>query len=136
MGPLVSDASDPLFVGPGTAQRSGLQRALGSLIERWSGEVMSSSDLYRIYRTKATHYAEMRNGWGSAPAVWSYLAVKFLGREQHDYLRGDGNDSELWGLGRDSRVPRELRLAHAFCFDQAMCPIERLGELAEACEEV
>lgn len=95
---------------------------------------MSSSDLYRVYRTKTAHYAEMRNGWGTAPVVWSYLVVRFLGRARHDYLRE--NDQELWSLCRAERVPRELRLVHAFCCDQAICPLDRLADLATACEEV
>lgn len=97
---------------------------------------MSTSDLYRVYRTRATHFAELRNGWGSAPVLWRHLVVRFLGREQHDYLRSGGNDSELWDLARDPRVPVSLRLAHAFCCDQAVCPVDRLKELAEACERV
>lgn len=95
---------------------------------------MSTSDLYRVYRTKATHFAEFHNGWGSAPVVWSYLGVKFLGRERHDYMRS--NDTELWELARDPRVPVSLRLVHAFCCDQTICPNERLGDLADACEYV
>lgn len=93
---------------------------------------MSSSDLYRVYRTKATHFAELRNGWGSAPVVWRHLVVRFLWRAPHDYLRSD-ND-ELWRLTKDPRVPLPLRLVHAFCCDQAVCPIDRLTDLADACD--
>lgn len=93
---------------------------------------MSSSTLYRVYRTKATQYAEMRNGWGTAPVIWSYLCVKYLHRQPHEYLLP--NDTALWDLARSEVVPRELRLVHAFCCDQAMCPMDRLAELAEACE--
>lgn len=90
---------------------------------------MSSSDLYRLYRTKAVHYAEMRNGWGTAPVVWRHLSNRFLGKEMSPLM----DDPELWKLARDTRVPLPFRLVHAFCCDQAMCPIDRLTELADAC---
>ena|ERR1700691_2864514 len=47
---------------------------------------MSSSTLYRVYRTRARQYAEMRNGWGTAPVIWSYLCVHYLNRQPHGAL--------------------------------------------------
>ena len=95
---------------------------------------MSTSDLYRVYRTRATHVAEMQNGWGTGPVVWRHLVIRFLGRDPHDYLRD--NDQELYRLAFDPRVPRPLRLAQAFCADLAFCPFARLEEFADACRAV
>lgn len=99
---------------------------------------MSTSDLYRVYRTKATHYAEYRNGWGSAPPLWNYLCNTFLG-STNGWLCFDKEQSQrLWDLAIDERMPRLLRIAHAFCFDRGYCPTlqRRVKELAEACDEV
>lgn len=95
---------------------------------------MSTSDLYRVYRTKATHIAEYRNGHGTAPLVWGYLNVFYLGGSRYGW--GIGRDLDpLWALSKDPRVPRSVRIAHAFTFDQAVCPMERITELADALDE-
>lgn len=96
---------------------------------------MSTSDLYRVYRTKTTHLAEFRNGWGTAPLLWEYLSERFIGAE-YRWCFDAGKDRRLWDLATDERVPRSLRLAHAFTFDRGICPLTRVGELADACDEV
>ena len=67
---------------------------------------MSTSDLYLVYKTTATHFAEFRNGWGSAPILWGYLSETYLGRPWSML-----DDSELWDLVDDTRVAPSLRLA-------------------------
>ena len=94
---------------------------------------MSTSDLYRVYRTKASHIAEYRNGWGSAPLLWGYLNEKYLGGTRYGW--SGINNSPLWALSKDMRVPRSLRITHAFTFDQSVCPVDRVSELADALEE-
>lgn len=95
---------------------------------------MSTSDLYRVYGTKATHIAEFRNGWGSAPVVWGYLCEKYLGGTRTSW--GINTPLEkLWALSADERVPRCLRLTLGFTYDWAVCPPKKAGELADALEE-
>lgn len=95
---------------------------------------MSYSTIYRIFRTTATSYADFRNGWGTAPLLWDYLAKTFIGSRFtfFDYSR----DNLLWDLAKDSRVARDLRLAHAWTFDRALCPLGRAIEMANACDVV
>lgn len=95
---------------------------------------MSTTDLYRVYRTTATPIAEFRNGWGSAPVIWGYLNQRYLGGDRFNW--GLGRDCEpLWNLAKDERVPRAIRLVHAFTFDNALCPVDRTHELADACDD-
>jgi len=58
-----------------------------------------------------------------------------LGKKHGDWLWA-GN--ELWSLA-DSiyslKVPRELRLVHAFSLDRAVCPINKIEDLANCCEK-
>lgn len=93
---------------------------------------MSTSDIYRVYRTTARHVAEFRNGWGSAPILWGFLNQKYLGKDRYSMF---GDQKDLWALVRDDRVPRCLRIAHAFTFDRSVCPPDRIAELADACDE-
>jgi hypothetical protein len=95
--------------------------------------LMSTSHLYRIYRTKATQFAEYHNSHGSAPVVWGHLRERFLGQERFGFYQ---DDKPLWALARDPRVPLPLRLCHAFTFDLAFCPVEHIAGLADACERV
>lgn len=92
---------------------------------------MSTSDLYRVYRTTASRVAEFRNGWGTAPLLWDHLSANFAGGRKWIF-----EAEYLWPLANDERVPNALRLAHAFTFDGAVCPINRTSEFADACDEV
>lgn len=94
---------------------------------------MSTSDLYSVYKTKAKHIAEFGNGHGTAPAIWGYLCKKHLNMESYAWLTAG---SKLWDLSKDPRVSTHMRLVHAFTFNRALCPLDRLNELAEACEKV
>lgn len=96
---------------------------------------MSTSDLYRVYRTKAVHMTEFRNGWGTAPLLWDYLAKQFIGPDFQWVCQREG-DRRLWDLYRDGRVPRSLRLVHAFTMDHIICPPDQVAEFADACDEV
>jgi hypothetical protein len=93
---------------------------------------MSTSDLYRLYRTKATHFAEFRNGWGSAPILWGHLCVTYLGREFHGWGGLTGNDQKpLWDLVHNKKVPECVRIAHAFTMDYSYCPVARIKDAAD-----
>jgi hypothetical protein len=94
---------------------------------------VSSSDIYGVFKTTATHRASFRNGHGTAPLIWGYLNTHFLGREYNGWLFAD--NGPLWKLVSDERVPLAIRITHAFCMDLAYCPASRIAELASACDE-
>jgi hypothetical protein len=91
---------------------------------------MSYSTLCAIYKTVATGLREYRNGWGTGPAVWDYLSTKYLGTSWG--LRGD---DRLWKLARDASVPLPVRACHAFTFDGAVIPRDKLSEMADLLQE-
>lgn len=89
---------------------------------------MSRATLYKVYKTKRTQLAEFSNSHGSAPPVWEWLAVHHLGAS-HYY----GVTDSLWKLAKDTQVPVDVRLCHAFTFDYAVVPPEHFGRMSEAC---
>jgi hypothetical protein len=95
---------------------------------------MSTSDLYRISKTVATHLKRYSNGHGTAPVIWDILCADYLGFSYE--RRPLGDLSVLWDLAQDTAVPLQLRLVHAFCFDAAIVRPEDLTELADACDQV
>jgi len=92
---------------------------------------MSTSTLYKVYKTTRTEIADYRNGHGSAPPVWDWLSSHFLGIQGY-YGAGD----KLWALAKDERVPLNVRLCHAFTFDYAVVPPKHFGLMGEACAEM
>ncbi len=97
---------------------------------------MSTSDLYFVNKKSTRHIAEFRDGHGTAPVLWSVLCVEYLGWDEYDWSFGhEGKMRSLWELAFDPRVPFHLRLCHAFTFDRAVCPKDKLLELASACVE-
>jgi hypothetical protein len=87
---------------------------------------MSYSTLYKVYKTKVTTLKEYRNGWGTAPVIWDYLEAKYL--ESKTSIWTDAQP--LWGLWKDQRVPKSLRMIHLFCMDGAIIRIENITEAA------
>ncbi|RYD62149.1 MAG: hypothetical protein EOP83_15330 [Verrucomicrobiaceae bacterium] len=90
---------------------------------------MSESTLYEVFRTKVYMIDEYKNGRGSGPILWDYLAETYLGGR---IGFGEGYDP-LWALGRDRRVPMEERLCLVMTFDNAVIEPDRIRELALAC---
>lgn len=74
---------------------------------------------------------EFQNGHGTGPVIWGYLCKEYLGMESNAWLFGD--NKKLWALINDKNVPRDIRLVHAFTFNDALCPNKRINEMAEAC---
>lgn len=89
---------------------------------------MSYSTLYAIYKTKAAEVSEYRNGWGSGPIIWDYLSKEFLGLPGWSF----SNDSGLWGLAIDPKVPLGLRACLAITLDYAMVLAKDAKIMAEA----
>lgn len=89
---------------------------------------MSTSDLYILNRKSTTHFAEFRNGWGSGPACWDYLAAKY---GVHSTL---SNMQPVWDLASDKRLAHHERVALMMTFDRAFVPLQNLKDAAESCE--
>jgi len=96
---------------------------------------MSTSDLYILNRKSTRHLAEFRNGWGSAPRCWDYLAGKYLGEAGGSVMGGGDLSRRVWALARDQSVSAEERLALMMTFDGAYVPIEHLETAGVACKK-
>lgn len=92
---------------------------------------MSESTLYEVFLTKVSMIEEFKNGYGTGPAIWDYLAKTYLGRP--DGLGYGGDDKPLWALARDPRVPLEQRIVHTMTFDHAIITPDTIREAALAC---
>ncbi len=93
---------------------------------------MSTSDLYILNAKSTTHLAEFRNGWGSGPRCWDYLAAKYLGRVGSSMML---DMQPVWDLARDERLAHHERVALMMTFDRAYTPIKHLSDAADACEK-
>lgn len=99
---------------------------------------MSTSDLYIINGKSVSHVAEYRNGWGSAPICWDFLADRYFPDVNFtDYMRPDfvGHDRKwkmVWGLTKDDRLSNEEKVTLMVTFDNAYVPVEYLKEAGEA----
>jgi len=96
---------------------------------------MSTSNLYKLYRTKTTEISGFQNGWGTAPVVWGYLLEVYLKREANSWLFPTQDSQPLWNLVDNPKVPMPLRIVHAFCFNKTICPSDKILQLADACEK-
>jgi hypothetical protein len=96
---------------------------------------MSTSDLYKVYKTKAKHVAEYRNGWGTGPVLWDYLCVNHLGLPDMDWLINSSHHP-MWALKVDKGIHRNMRLVHAMCHDHVIISKELMPAVADACDYV
>lgn len=101
---------------------------------------MSTSDLYKVYKTRAVHVTEYGNGWGTGPVLWGYLCVKHLGVQEIDWmLRHSLSSTErhpIWALRYDKNISRNIRLVHAMCCDHVVISKDLIPVMANACDEV
>lgn len=91
---------------------------------------MSYSHLVRVYKTKVVHFHSYPNSWGTAPAIWDFLANEYLGWE-HTLGRTDSDIEKLWNLQHDTSIPMHLRMCLGMTFDFAFAPHNALAELAD-----
>lgn len=95
---------------------------------------MSTSDLYILNKRSTTHFAEFRNGWGSAPIAWDYLGKKYI-PEKPKYSFMDGDHIEkVWALYKDQRLDHHERVVLMMTFDQAYVPLDKLEDAGDCCE--
>ena len=88
---------------------------------------MSTSDLYILNKKSTTHFMEFRNGWGSGPVCWDYLAKK--------YAVGDNlfNMKPVWDLASGDRLAHHEKVALMMTFDAAYIPLKNLKDASDAC---
>lgn len=96
---------------------------------------MSTSDLYIINQKSTRHLAEFRNGWGSAPRCWDYLAGKYLGEAGGSVMAGGDLSKRVWALAKDQSVSADERTALMMTLDGAYVPIPHLEAAGVACEK-
>jgi hypothetical protein len=94
---------------------------------------MSTTDLYVLNKASVRHLAEFRNGWGSAPIVWDFLAEKYLGGRVNPFS-GDGY-RPVWDLASDDRLTAAEKVVLMMTFDRMFVPIDHLDAAADACGE-
>lgn len=80
---------------------------------------MSYSTLWKIHKTKVISHQEFRNGWGSAPALWDYLAETHLGEKPSMFNQQQMR--RVWDLFDNPTVPIHRRIALGFTFDHFVC---------------
>lgn len=93
---------------------------------------MSTSDLYVLFGKSTRHFAEFRNGWGSAPIAWDYLADRYIAEKPAYSLSGE-HMKRVWALASDPRLSRAERIVLMLTFDRAFVPLAHLLDAAEAC---
>lgn len=93
---------------------------------------LSTSDLYLLNRKSTRHLAEFRNGWGSAPVAWDYLADRYIA-ERPVYAMSEDHLKRVWALAADERLTRDERFELMLTFDRAFVPLANLAEAGRAC---
>ncbi len=93
---------------------------------------MSTSDLYVLNEKSTRHLAEFRNGWGSAPVAWDFLATKYIA-EKPLYSMDKGHMQKVWDLASDPRLELCERAVLMMTFDRSYVPTANLRDAAEAC---
>ncbi|MDI9407795.1 MAG: hypothetical protein QM523_00945 [Candidatus Pacebacteria bacterium] len=89
---------------------------------------MSTSDLYILNKKSTTHFRGFRNGWGSGPVCWDYLAKKYgVPSSMFDM-------NPVWALASGGRLAHHERVAMMMTFDAAYVPMGKLQDAAESCE--
>lgn len=89
---------------------------------------MSTSDLYAVFRTRATHLHAYRNGWGSGPAVWDHLNLHVLNGKPFAWA---GSIELICALARNVSVDLPLRACLVMTFDGAVVPRANLAHMGE-----
>ena len=94
---------------------------------------MSYTSLYAVYKTKATRIKELKNSWGSGPAIWDYIHQKIYGTP---FPMMESELGDFWGLWKDERLTTSEKVTLLSTYEKSYVEIERLGEFSEACKVV
>ena len=92
---------------------------------------MSHSTVYALYKTKAVALKELRNGHGSGPAVWWYVAKKLHGKDFNTM-----NPEDFWGGYKSSELDEAEKSVLLFTYDRMFVEVGELKRFSEACEAV
>ncbi|QIG76170.1 hypothetical protein EVC24_149 [Rhizobium phage RHph_I4] len=102
---------------------------------------MSYSTLYLLNKKSTREVKDFRNGWGSCPLCWDYLAevyfadLNFTDYNRTDYIGFDRKWKMVWALADTDRLKSCEMLALKMTFDYAYVPITHLAEAGEECRE-
>jgi hypothetical protein len=73
------------------------------------------------------HRVQLRNSWGSAPAIWDNMAQRYLGAPEYSYFTVL---KDLWNLWMREDIPKPHRAVHMFTFDRAYVKNEDFRRMA------
>tara|TARA_R110000737_G_scaffold342487_1_gene367363 strand:+ start:421 stop:906 length:486 start_codon:yes stop_codon:yes gene_type:complete len=93
---------------------------------------MSTSDLYILNGKSTTHFAEFRNGHGSAPICWDFIGTKYID-EKPIYSMDHGYLKKVWALASTDKLTHPEATAMLMTFDRAYVPMDCLEEAADGC---
>lgn len=97
---------------------------------------MSYTTLYILNQKSTTYQKEYSNSGVSAPLVWDYLSIKYLGLKRMPL--GYSSDKEqdlqrLWDLAVDPRLSEDEVVVHRMTFDNEYVPIHLFQMAADSC---
>lgn len=97
---------------------------------------MSYSALYYVYKTTVTEIAEFRNGHGSGPPVWQWVARKHCGMPADAYIFGGNWMSLIFKNETLTRLPNHWKSVLLFTADFAMINEANRERFAGDCDKV
>lgn len=92
---------------------------------------MSCTSLYELFKTKANCITELRNGYGSGPAIWDYTSLKVLGKKFDTF-----NNKDFWPSYKSDKLDRDEKAVLLSTYDNAFVEVGHLMEFADACCKV
>ena len=92
---------------------------------------MSTTSVYELFNTKVNCVAELRNGHGSGPAIWGYIANKLYRKDFYQM-----NDKEFWLSYKDDRLDCDEKAVLLSTYDNAFVEVDNLAEFAGSCRKV
>ena len=97
---------------------------------------MSHSMIWKVYKTTATQYKELSSSWGTAPPLWGWLGLNYLGWEKSSEWLHNSDNKLLWKLYENESVPVHMRFGLLVTLDHAIVEIKDLAEAAELARQV
>lgn len=94
---------------------------------------MSYTTLYAVFKTKASEIVDLRNSWGSGPAIWDYVALKCTGKK----LSLISTDLKwFWKLWESEKIDDDVRACLLSTYDYAVVEVDRLLDFEKSCQLV
>lgn len=97
-------------------------------------QIMSTTSINLIYKTKAVLHSELSNGNGSAPPLWAMVCQEHLNEKFTMFNNDQFKRLDKTPLNKD--IPLHRRLAYAMTCDYSGMPVDKLPEFAKAFRQV